>query len=255
MNSTKQLLLISSVLLILSSCSLYTPGFINAPKYDGGDINIGANVGTTADFNVSASPVSHLSILANATYALPVTYDDDPISSNENNSYDYPRYQIEGAVGYYYEIGNGKAQHDFHVGYGFGKGASFLNNFVSGEDGFAANISNVFFQSSFIFQLEDDLDILFTSKYNMVKYDDFEFSATEGSQLNSDFEALQNLKEWDHNVIQFGMGFVSSLEFMDIVLQGQFSFTDRNGAGTFNVRPIGATMGFNIKIDKLIKAE
>lgn len=237
---------------LLSSCSFYTPGYINVPKYEQvGDVNAGAQIGTTADFNVSTNPIEHLSIIGNLSYAGDVSNEDDPFNTIDENEFTYTRYQAELGIGYYYKV-NSNVQHDFHIGYGFGKAANFVNGTASGDEAFTSDLYNIFFQSSLIFEFSgSNVDAYFTGRYNNVTFYDFEFSLID-QPFNS--RVTPDIGKRTYNVGQFGMGLITSLDFAEINMQAQFSVSDANSIDNFGVRPLGFSVGLNVNIDKAFRS-
>ena len=242
-------LLISVI--FLSSCNLYNPAYINTPVYEGtGNVNIGANLGSTQSFNVSTNPVEHLSIIGNVSTAGTISNEESDVVVNYNPnvqqspSYNYRDLQAEGAVGYYYKMSN-DIQHDFHLGYGFGTSAD-----LEGDFAYEAKFNNYFIQSSLAIPLDEKTTGVLISKFNFL-----DFYGYDVTLLSTPFgtEPSVIINERNFLLNQFGVGFISNVGPLDLNLQGIWNLTlDRNiNEEEFPV--LSVFLGINMNIEKIVK--
>lgn len=246
----KNYIIIAFVLgVVLPSCTFYSPAALNVPKYEKvKEINVGVNMGSTMDFNASYNPVEHLSIISNASYAYNVQNESDDFTMERE--FDFHRYQVETGLGYYYNLGE-RIQHDFYVGYGFGKTATFYDN-IFDDEAITSNLSNVFFQSSMIFSgYDDDFDIFLSGKFNNISFNDIEYLVDTNTFFASQprfFPSSRNY--W---VAQLGVGLNVHVNYVDLTAQAQFAVSSSPFDGNYPVRPIGLYLGMNVNIEKTFK--
>lgn len=247
-----QLIFLSIIGIGLSSCSFYNPISTNVPSYEKvGEVNVGVNLGTSADIQVSANPIEHLSFIGTASTSGSITNED----GRENNipdslKYSYSRNQFEIGLGYYYMLTD-DIQHDFHVGYGFGSAAKredyLFNNTFYDETAYRANISNFFIQSSMIIKLDDDVKGYLSSKFNYLTISDYEQS------INQPFVGVDRFNEEQYWLNQLGIGLIADLGPLQLHAQGQINFRFTNELFV-DERFMGLYLGVNFNISEIVSS-
>ena len=234
----------------LSSCSFYNPISTNVPSYEKtGEVNVGVNLGTSADIQVSTNPIEHLSIIGTASTSGTITNNrDDFDNSPDSLNFALTRYQFELGLGYYYMLTD-KIQHDFHVGYGIGNAAK-RNNLFSDESAFQADVNNFFIQSSLIIDLDDDVKGYISSKFNYLTISNYEQYFTEEYQFfSANPRQFRNESYW---LNQFGLGIIADLGPLQLSAQGQLNFRFTNNLFV-DERPLGLYVGVNFNISEIAK--
>lgn len=235
----------------LSSCSFYNPISTNIPSYQKkGEINLGVNLGTSADVQISANPINHLSIIGTASTSGNITNEN-----NRNNitpdsvRYNYNRNQFELGVGYYYYLTD-KIQHDFHVGYGIASAAK-RDDIFSDDNNYAyrADVSNFFIQSSLVIDLDVDVKGFISSKFNYLSISNYEESFDRTVQGYQYFTPYYDENYW---LTQLGIGFIVDLGPLQVMAQGQLNFRFTNEL-FIEERPLGLYAGVNFNIADIIK--
>jgi len=236
----------------MSSCSFYNPISTNVPSYEKkGEINVGVNLGTSADIQVSTNPIEHLSIIGTASTSGQITNKN----GSENNlpdslQYAYSRNQFELGVGYYYMLTE-NIQHDFHIGYGIGSAAK-RDDMFSDESAYRADVSNLFIQSSLIVKLDDDVKGYLSSKFNYLTISNYEQTYTDPNQFRfTDERQFNNESYW---LNQFGIGLIAELGPLQLSAQGQLNFRFTNNL-ILDERPLGIYVGVNFNIADIVNRE
>ncbi len=244
-----------ALIVSLSSCSFYNPISTNVPSYEKkGEINLGVNLGTSADVQISTNPVEHLSIIGAASTSGSITNTtgrDVPIA--DSLKYDYSRNQFELGIGYYYKLTD-KIQHDIHIGYGIGSAAK-RDNWLYGDADFAyrADFTNLFIQSSLVVEIDSDVKGYLSSRFNYISTSNFEKSAGYNN-LEPQFyttEPLRTFNEESYWLNQFGIGLIADLGPLQLSAQGQLNFRFTNEL-VVDERPIGVYAGVNFNIAEII---
>lgn len=250
MKKSKLYFLLSFLGIILSSCSFYNPISTNVPSYEKkGEVNIGVNLGTSADVQLSTNPVNHLSIIGTASTSGTITNEEGNFSTSADSlDYKFNRNQFEFGIGYYYKLTD-KIQHDIHIGYGMGSAAK-KDDFFLDESAYRADFSNIFIQSSLIMDLESDVKGYLSSKFNYISMSNYEQSYT--SPANSNFPSEQrNFSEEGYWLNQFSIGLLVDLGPLQLSAQGQLNFRFTNDLIS-EERPIGLYAGVNFNIAEII---
>lgn len=251
MKNTRLPLAFSFLTLALSSCSFYNPISTNVPSYEKkGEVNVGVNLGTSADVQFSTNPIEHLSIIGTASTSGTITNENGRENSTPDSSrYTYSRNQFELGIGYYYMLTD-KIQHDFHIGYGMGSGAKREDQFSDNVDAYRADVSNFFIQSSLIVDLDSDVKGYLSSKFNYLNISNYE--QTNNETYNSSFQVQQRqFTEESYWLNQFGIGLIADLGPLQLSAQGQINFRFTNGL-FIDERPLGVYAGVNFNIAEII---
>tara|TARA_R110002049_G_scaffold20846_3_gene76603 strand:- start:800 stop:1579 length:780 start_codon:yes stop_codon:yes gene_type:complete len=246
------LLTVGFIAIAMSSCSFYNPISTNIPSYEKvGEVNLGVNLGTSADVHISTNPINHLSIIGTASTSGTVSNQ----TGRNNNvpdslAYSYDRTQFELGIGYYYYLTD-KIQHDFHIGYGIASAAA-RDDIFSIEDGYAyrADVTNLFIQSSLIIELDKDVKGFISSKFNYLTISDYEESYDRFAQGLST-EDITSYNEDSFWFNQFGIGLIGDLGPLQIIAQGQLNFRFSNNL-FLDERPLGLYAGINFNISEII---
>jgi len=250
MKNSKLSFFCSFLAIALSSCSFYNPISTNVPSYEKkGEVNVGVNLGTSADVQLSTNPINHLSIIGTASTSGAITNDQGDFSNSADSlDYKFNRYQFELGLGYYYMLTD-KIQHDFHIGYGIGSAAK-KDDFFSDESAYQADFSNIFIQSSLIIELDDDIKGFISSKFNYLTMSNFEQSYTYPYNLN--YPAKQReFRDESYWLNQFSIGLMVDLGPLQLSAQGQLNFRFTNNLVT-DERPLGLYAGVNFNIAEII---
>ena len=245
------LLFVGFVAITFSSCSFYNPISTNIPSYEKqGEINVGVNLGTSADIHVSANPINHLSIIGTASTSGTISNQTGRDSNVPDSlSYSYDRSQFELGIGYYYYLTD-QIQHDFHVGYGIASAAAKENYFSDDNYAYRADVTNLFIQSSLVIELDKDVKGFISSKFNYLTISDYEESHSRFTQ-NMPPGELPSYNEESFWFNQFGIGIIGDLGPLQIVAQGQLNFRFSNEL-FFDERPLGLYAGINFNLAEII---
>lgn len=237
--------------LTLSSCSFYNPISTNVPSYEKkGEINVGVNLGTSADIQISTNPVEHLSIIGSASTSGTISNDVGRENNTPDSSrYSYNRNQFELGIGYYYQLTD-DIQHDFHVGYGMGSAATRENVWLGYEEesAYRADLTNFFFQSSLIVKLDEDVKGYLSSKFNYLTIGNYEQSNTGFNSVNVFGERFREEQYW---LNQLGVGLIADLGPMQLHAQGQINFRFTNELFV-DERFMGLYLGVNFNISDIV---
>lgn len=252
MENNKIILSVCILATLLSSCSFYNPISTNVPVYESvGEVNVGVNIGTSADIQVSTNPINHLSIIGTASTSGSISNEiGREINVPDSLRYTYNRNQFELGIGYYYSLTD-KIQHDFHVGYGSGSAAK-RDDIFSTDDNYAyrADFTNFFIQSSIVLNLDEDVKGFISSKFNYLTISNYEESYDRFSQgLFGERLIFNEESFW---LSQLGIGLIADLGPLQIVAQGQLNFRFTNELFV-EERPLGLYAGVNFNISEIIK--
>jgi hypothetical protein len=252
MKKTPLIFIFCLVAMIFSSCSFYNPISTNVPSYEKkGEVNLGVNLGTSADVQVSANPINHLSIIGTASISGSVS-NETGVNNSEPDSlrFTYHRNQFELGIGYYYKLTD-KIQHDFHIGYGIAAAAEKEDAFSDDNTyAYRADVTNFFIQSSLIIELDTDLKGFLSSKFNYLSISNYResfersiFGIPQGSR---------SFNEESFWLSQFGAGFIGDLGPLQITGQAQLNFRFTNNL-FLDERPIGVYVGVNFNLSEIIE--
>lgn len=244
MKQFKSFVLLFVVLATFSSCTFYNPIYTNTPSYEEvGEINLGVNLGTTADVNFSSNPVEHLSIIADASYSGQITNQTGRFANPDAfELYQFDQYQVQAGVGYYYKIMD-NVQHDFHVGYGFGDAAETYNS-----GAIQADFTNLFIQSSIVFALDETAKAVISSKFNRLTFTDFVYAREYEFDDIPEFNDQQ--RYW---LNQFGLGLIIPYGPLEFSAQGQINIPFARDVEEID-RPIGAYVGVTFNINEIFNS-
>lgn len=273
-NQLFRLLLIANLILILSSCSTYKPGYINSPTFkEKDDLFVNLSAGSQLGANVSYSPLNNWGILLNGSTGLwnEVRSESSTFVNQDKEFTDKFRFQnyfYELATGVYTPIGEA-FYIDFYAGYGMGASGKGLWRFRPDDPwfgqelvAFKADYSNVFLQSTLKFILADDLRFNLSGRMNILNYKDFNYIYESPSdnnpnranwplppqnEINSYFDFNQQ------TAYQVGLGIEGDAKYFVINAQLQFgieAYDISNDDSYFSVRPFSVFLGIAMPIHR-----
>jgi hypothetical protein len=213
-------------------------------------LNVGGNVGSNLELNSSYAISNHFSAFANGMITLDSRkkYEEDTLFGYKSPSFEFKNYQIEAALGYYYNNKN-KSFHDFYLGYGLGNSGKKYFDLWSTYGNFKGGIESkfdVFFlQTSHSINMSENFQALFSFRLNRI----FNHSYNYQIDVNR-YPEYRNIQK-EFIVPQAGLGLQYHFDVASISIKGQISGVENSEY--YSVRPVSFFLGLQINVNKIIE--
>jgi hypothetical protein len=175
----KNLLLLSIIISLCSSCNLYKPGRANIPILEGqNDANLSVSMGRNFGVEASYSPINHTGVIANYTNGFQdFEYRDDGISDQRLvNKFNNQQYEF--GLGYYTRIDT-NSYFEVYLGYGIGESGvanDYDGFFYTNQMAYEAMHEHFFIQPTYAYDYNESLSIRFTGKLAVINFYDINSS-------------------------------------------------------------------------------
>lgn len=243
----KNLVLLFSIIVTLSSCNFYKPAMINAPILEErGEAEVGVSIGNGTNITASYAIGRHLAVSGRFTSFSNINYE---ITSTDTTVFEFnaPNYNYELAVGYFNATES--FNYSIYAGYLMGKTASLNEGFLTSNEDLAigADISSFFVQGSAFANLDGESYIGLVARFNALNFTDFTTSEIFSNNTTAFSPANNN-----QIVGQVGLQYNLKKDKFGLMGQFQYAFTDSPDS-YFTLRKVGIHVGAYLRIGEFLR--
>lgn len=247
----KNLVLLCSVIVTLSSCNFYKPAMINAPILEEkGELNLGVSVGNGTDLTASYAITDYLAVSSRFTTNANLTYEVTTFDSTQKFTAKNHNYEL--ALGYF-NANNEAYNLSFFAGYAMGKTGTLDDNlgdglvFFAEEFAIGADFTSFFIQGAAFANINKENHIGLVFRVNALEYSNFRYSVF----FNNDVSSF-NFSDKTQTVGQAGIQYNYKGKKVGFMSQLQYGFTDSND-DYFTVRGLGVHVGAYFRLNEIFK--
>ncbi len=245
----KNLVLLFSVIVTLSSCNLYKPAMMNAPVLEEkGEINLGVSTGNGTDVTASYAITDYLAVSSRFTTNANLTYEVTTFDTTQK--FTAKNYNYELALGYFNAKNEGY-NISFFGGYAMGETGTLDDNFLLFSEDFAigADFSSFFVQGAAFANLDKQNHVGLVVRVNAIEYSNFRYS---DFFANEDFTSSIDFSDKTQTVGQAGLQYNYKGQKFGFMSQLQYAFTNSND-DYFTVRGFGIHVGAYFRLNEIFK--